>query len=185
MPLEVTSSASTSSPLISANPTSEPSKYIVHAPLVFAPNAVGVNSNTSSSLPPVIPVTVGLPVVEINTCPLGSRLTASIFSAATSSPTSMPLRYMLNVPAVTLPSNVASKRRTSRGVTEIPLTVKAVLNDMRSVSESTMAKANRSEPPTPTSEPSKNRLQFAPSKRRMSSSAEATPPTVALPVNER
>lgn len=117
---------------------------------------------------------------------MGSRLTASMFSAATSNPTSIPLKYMKNVPVVSLPSgDDASKRRMSRGVTAIPLTVKAVLNDIRSVSASTIAKANRSELATPMSDPSKKRLQFAPSKRRMSSSADATPPTVALPVNER
>ena len=185
VPLAVTSSASTSSPLVSANPTSDPSKYINHVPLVSAPNVVEVNASMSSSRPPVTPETVGLPVVEISIRPSTSRVTESMFSAATSSPTSMPLRYMLNVPAVTGPSEVASNCRTSRWVTAIPFTVKAVLKDMRIVSASTKENAKRSEPPTPTSEPSKIKLQFVPSKRRISSSADATPPTVPLPVNER
>ena len=148
------------------------------------PSVVGVKANMSSSLPPVTPVTAGLPVVEINMRPSESTVRESIFSAATFSSTSMPLRYMKNVPAVSMPSEVASNRRMSRGVTAIPLTVKALSNDIRSVFESTIVKANRSEPPTPTSDPSKNRLQAVPLKSRISSSAKA-PPTVALPARER
>lgn len=152
---------------------------------MFAPSVVGVNASISSSRPAVTPETVGLPVVEISMRASGRTETESIFSAFTSSPTSMPLKYMVKVPTVTLPSDVASKRRMSRGVAAIPLTVTAVSNDIRIESASNIEKANRSTPPTPTSEPSKNRLQFAPSKRRISSSAAATPPTVALPASER
>jgi len=88
-----TSSASTSSPLASASPTSEPSKYIAQLPLVTSPNEVGVKANTSSSLPKT-PGTEGLLVVEINTRPSGSRLTESILSPEASKPTSLPSRYM-------------------------------------------------------------------------------------------
>ena len=64
------------------------------------------------------------------------------------------------------------------------MTVTELLNDIRRVSESTMENPNRSGLPTPTSDPSKNRLQFVPTKRRMSSSAKAAPPTLPLLVNE-
>src|SRR5688572_19360362 len=184
-PFAVTSSASTSSPLVSPSPTSEPSKYIDQVPLVLLPSVVGVNASTSSSLAPVTPTTAGFPVVESSTRPSGSRLTESIFSAVVSKPTSLPSKYILKAPAVTLPSEVASKRTTSWGATEIPFNVSAVVNDRSSESASRKEKPKRSDPPTPTSEPSKNRLQLEPSKRRISSSAEATPPIVWLPVNDR
>lgn len=103
-PLESASSASTSSLLESASPTSEPSKYIVHAPLVTSPSVVGVKANISSSAPAVTPVTTGLPVVEISTRPSESRLTESMLSADVVNSTSEPFRYMLNVPVVTLPN---------------------------------------------------------------------------------
>ena len=77
-----------------------------------------------------------------------------------------------------VPSEVASKRTTSCGVTEIPLTVTALLKDIRIVSESSREKAKRSGLPTPTSEPSKNRVQFCPSNFQMSSSEEEMPPIV-------
>src|SRR5215213_6822034 len=60
----------------------------------------------------------------------------------------------------------------------------AVLKDISSVSASTMANANVSRLPTPTSEPSKNRLQLTPSNRIISSSAKETPPTLPLLANE-
>lgn len=93
--------------LDSANPTSEPSKYIAQVPLVTSPNVVGVKANISSSRP-LTPGTDGLAVVEISTRPSASRLTESMFSLLVSSPTSEPSRYILNVPAVMLPSEVAS-----------------------------------------------------------------------------
>src|SRR6266536_1534356 len=185
LPLEVTSNASTSSLLLSASPTSEPSKYIAHVPAVTSPREVGVNASTSSSLPVVRPGTEGLPVVENNKRPSDNSESESILSLLVSKPTSLPSKYMLNVPAVFAPSDVASKRRTSCGVAEIPLTVTALLNAIRRESESSIEKAKRSEPPTPTSEPSKNMLQVVPSNLRMSSSADETPPIVWFPENER
>src|SRR5215213_7790855 len=169
-PFEVTSSASTSSPLLSANPTSEPSKYIAHVPAVTFPREVGVNASTSSSLPLVTPVTDGLPVVENNNRPSDSRESESMLSLLVSKPTSLPSKYMLKVPPVVLPNDVASKRKTSCGVAEIPLTVTELVNDINNESESSNAKAKRSLPPTPTSEPSKNKDQFLPSNFNMSSS---------------
>ena len=62
--------------------------------------------------------------------------------------------------------------------------VMAVLNDISNVSASTVANASVSRLPTPTSEPSKYRLQVTPSKRRISSSAKETPPTLPLLANE-
>src|ERR1051325_7992953 len=177
-PLEVTSSASTSSSLVSDNPTSEPSKYIDHVPLVTSPSEVGVNASTSSSLPVVKPGTEGLPVVEINKRPSGSKESESIFSEVVSKPTSLPSKYRLKVPAVLLPSEVGSKRRISCGVAVIPLTVTFAVNDIRIESESRKEKAKRSGLPTPTSEPSKNRRQFVPSKSKISSSEDEMPPTV-------
>ncbi len=48
-----------------------------------------------------------------------------------------------------------------------------------------MEKAFTSTDPTPTFDPSKNTLQVTPSKRRMSSSAKVTPPTVPLLPSDR
>ena len=112
LPLERTSTASTSSLLESANPTSEPSKYNDQLPLVTAPSEVGENANISSSRP-LTPGTAELPVVEIKIRPSASRLNASMLSALISSPTSEPSKYMLNIPAVVLPSEVASNCTTS------------------------------------------------------------------------
>lgn len=177
-----------SSLLESANPTSEPSKYNDQVPLVSAPNVVGVNSKISSSRPlttmPPTPGTEALPVVEISTWPLGSRLTESMFSPFVSSPTSAPFKYILNVPAVFAPSEVASNCTTSRGAIARPLRVMALLNDIRIVSASTMENANKSRLETPTSTPSKNRLQVTPSNCTISSSEKETPPTLPLLVNE-
>src|ERR1044071_554635 len=179
MLLPTTSSASISSPLVSDRPTSEPSKYIAHVPLVVLPRAVGVNASTSSSLAELTPVTTGLPVVEINRRPSESRDRESIFSFVVSSkPTSLPSKYKLNVPAVLLPNEVASKRRISCGVAVIPLTVTLAVKDIKMESESRNENPKRSGLPTPTSEPSNNTLQFVPSNFRISSSAEDTPPIV-------
>src|SRR5688500_20361067 len=108
-PFAVTSSASTSSPLVSPSPTSEPSKYINQVPLVLLPSVVGVNASTSSSLAPVTPTTAGFPVVESSTRPSGSRLTESIFSADVSKPTSLPSKYMDQVPLVVLHTEAATQ----------------------------------------------------------------------------
>lgn len=111
-PFEVTSSASTSSLLLSAKPTSEPSKYIFHVPAVALPSELGVNASTSSSLP-LTPGTAGLLVVESSKRPSGSNESESMLSLLVSKPTSLPSKYILKVPAVVLPKEVASKRRTS------------------------------------------------------------------------
>ena len=62
-----------SSPLVSDRPTSDPSKYIAHVPLVVFPREVGVKASTSSSRAELTPGTTGLPVLEINKRPSGSR----------------------------------------------------------------------------------------------------------------
>ena len=129
---------------------------------------------------PLSPGTVGLPVVEIRMRPSASRLSASMLSALESRPTSDPSKYMLNVPAVLAPREVASKRRISCGVAAMPLTVTALPKDRRSESESSIERPNTSEPPTPTSEPSKNRLQEMPLNFKISTSANDTPPTLPL-----
>src|SRR6266496_3010095 len=154
-------------------------------PLVTSPREVGVNANTSSSLPVVRPGTEGLPVVESNSRPSGSTDTESIFSAVVSKPTSLPSKYILKVPAVLLPKDVALKRTTSCGVTAIPLRVMALLKAIKMVLGPSMEKAERFTAPKPTSEPSENRLQFVPSNFKMSSFAEEIPPIIWLPVNER
>jgi len=179
-----TSSASTSSLLDSARPTSEPSKYIAQVPLVAAPSVVGVKANTSSSSA-LTPGTEAFPVVEISTRPSESKLTESRFSPFASNPTSIPFKYMLNAPAVTSPREVASNCTTSQGAIAKPLMVMALLNAIRIVLSSTIENANRSRLPTPTSEPSKNRVQLTPSNRTISSSAKAgTLPTLPLFWNE-
>ena len=83
---------------------------------MFVPSVVGVKARMSSSAALVTPVTAGLPVVEISTLPSGSTSSASIFSADPLSPISAPLKYMLNVPAVVEPRDVASNRAISFAV---------------------------------------------------------------------
>src|SRR6266508_2060709 len=100
LPFEPTSMASVSSLLLSANPRFAPLKYNAQVPLVVGPNAVGVNANTSSSLTLLTPVTDGLPVVEIRIRPSGSLSMASMSSPEVVNPTSLPWKYMLNVPDV-------------------------------------------------------------------------------------
>ena len=90
------------------SPTSDPSKYNAHVPLVSGPSVAGVNARMSSSARPVRVETAGLPVVEINKRPSVSSANESIFSAVALSSTSLPSKYMLKVPAVLLPSEVAS-----------------------------------------------------------------------------
>src|ERR1043165_7858170 len=111
-PSMVRSNASTSSLLLSANPTSEPSKYICQVPAVTSPSEVGVNSSTSSSLP-LTPGTTGSPVVESNRLPSHNRAIESMDSPLVSNPTSLPSKYILKLPTVLLPNEVASKRATS------------------------------------------------------------------------
>lgn len=182
MPL-ITSNPSISSPLLSASPTSEPSKYIAHDPVVLLPKDTGVKANISSSLPET-PGTEGLPVVEIKMRPSGSTLNESILSLVVLRPTSLPSMYMLNVPAVVVPSDVASKRTISWGAIVRPPTVMALLKDIRMVSESTTDMAKTSTLPNPTSEPSNSMLQFCPLKYRISSSVKERPSTVPLDAKE-
>ena len=107
LPKESTSRASMSSLLLpSARLTSEPSKYNDQVPLVDSPSVTGLKARISSSAAET-PGTVALPMVEISTWPLDSKDTASIPSLLVLKPTSTPFRYILNVPAVTLPSEVA------------------------------------------------------------------------------
>lgn len=113
-PFEPISRESVSS-LDDPNATSDPSKYHAQVPLVVAPRAVGVKARMSSSARPLRPGTVGLPVVEINMLPSNRMSSASMFSLVVSSPTSIPLKYGLNVPAVLAPNEVASKRTISVG----------------------------------------------------------------------
>lgn len=97
---------------------------------MVAPRVVGVKARISSSAAPVTPVTVGLPVVEISILPSGRTSSASIFSAEALRPTSTPLKYMLNVPAVTL------NRTISLGVYVTPPSVTLLANDIKIVSAS-------------------------------------------------
>jgi hypothetical protein len=80
--------------------------------------------------------------------------------------------------------DVASKRMISWGVKGIPFNVTELENLIRSIFSLTTAKPYVSGDVTPTSEPSKYTLQAVPSKRRISSSAKETPPTVPLLVKE-
>ena len=73
----------------------------------------------------------------------------------------------------------------SWGVAVKPLTVTFALKAIRIESESSREKAKRSGFATPTSDPSKNRLQFCPSNFQMSSSEEDMPAMVWLLVSER
>ena len=74
--------------------------------------------------------------MDINSRPSGRTERESITSDDESNPTSLPSKYRLKVPAVVLPREVASNRKMSCGVAEMPCTVIFALNDSRSVSAS-------------------------------------------------
>lgn len=93
------------------------------------------------------------------------------------------MKYILNVPAVVGPNEVASKRRMSVGANVTLPTVTEVPNASKIESASKRWNAKVSAV-TPTSDPSKNRLQAEPSNFMMSSSAKETPPTLPLLANE-
>jgi len=73
----------------------------------------------------------------------------------------------------------------SRGDTATPLSVMDEVNAIKIVVSLTIWNPNKSEPPTPTSEPSKYSDQVCPSKRRISSSEKVTPPIEPLEAMER
>src|ERR671931_629769 len=83
-------------------PTSLPSKYIAHAPAVLEPREVGVKAIRSSAWPEA-PGTEKLPAVDTSSLPLGNTAIASTFSAVPDRPTSLPSKYMLQVPVVLPP----------------------------------------------------------------------------------
>lgn len=92
---------------------------------------------------------------------------------------------MVKLPAVLFaPNEIAWNCTMSLGATDIVPIVTALSKDIRMVFASRMEKASTSTDPTPTFEPSKNMLQVVPSKRRISSSANGTPPTLPLLENE-
>lgn len=67
----------------------------------------------------------------------------------------------------------------------MPFSVSEVVNAIRMVLVFTIWKPNKSEPPTPTSDPSNNNDHDCPSKRRISSSAKVTPPIEPLDAIDR
>lgn len=136
LPLEATSRASTSSLFESPSPTSDPSKYIAQLPAVVLPSVVGVNARMSSSAAPETPITDGSPVVEMSTRLSGRTSIASMSSKLVLRPTSAPLKYMLNVPDVVAPNEVASNRTISEVAYVTLPNVTEVLNDNRSESGS-------------------------------------------------
>src|SRR5262245_30989265 len=107
-PFAFTATASTSS-LASFSPTSLPSKYMAQRPAVFAPREVGVKTRMSSSAPDT-PGTLTFPLVEMSSRPSPSMVKASMPSALVVlnvdelRPTSLPSKYILQVPALTEPS---------------------------------------------------------------------------------
>lgn len=98
--------------LVVPNPTSEPSKYMDHDPLVVVPKDVAAKEIRSSAFPEA-PVTLKGPTVLTIRLPLGAKLMASISSSVVVSPTSEPSKYMVKVPAVFDPKEVGVKRRMS------------------------------------------------------------------------
>src|SRR6266508_2303045 len=145
----------------------------------------GVKSKMSSSAAPVAPVTTGSPVVEINTCALERTSIASISSLGTLKPTSAPLKYIRNVPAVLRPNGEVAVNWT---ISEAAYVTVPNLTDLSNASRSVLAfnksKATTSTFRRPTSEPSKIRLQVMPLNCSMSSSAKLTTPTLPSLANE-
>ena len=152
---------STSSLAVSANPTSLPSKYMAQVPAVLLPRLVGVKIKRSSSSP-LTPGTTKLPVVDRTMRPLASTLTASTFSTLPLRPTSLPSKYMLQVPEVNWPGlRLESRSRSSPSPVMAPPgpgTEKAPLVEITSRPSGRNAKASMFSPAVvrPMSLPSRN-----------------------------
>ncbi len=144
-----------SSLAVSANPTSDPSKYIVHVPLVVDPSEVGENASRSSS-PPDAPVTLNVSNRPITNLPSGAKSRVSISSPVVVSPTSEPSKYHSNVPAVLSPNEVGIKRTISESSTAPRLPIESAVSGLKRMLLSGInAKASTSVALKPTSDPSK------------------------------
>ena len=144
-----------SSLAVSANPTSDPSKYIVHVPLVVDPSEVGENASRSSS-PPDAPVTLNVSNRPITNLPSGAKSRVSISSPVVVSPTSEPSKYHSNVPAVLSPNEVGIKRTISESSTVPRLPIESAVSGLKRMLLSGInAKASTSVALKPTSDPSK------------------------------
>lgn len=165
--------------LMVPNPTSEPSKYMAHDPLVVVPRDVAAKE-TRSSLFPETPVTLKGPTVLTIRLPLGAKLMASISSSVVVSPTSEPSKYIVKVPAVFDPREVGVKRTISEALTlPMPDTIPSASRLSKMDPFDINSKASTSLV-MPTSEPSKYMDQppVALLRDKISSSAKETLPTV-------
>lgn len=159
-------------------PTSVPSKYVDHVPLVVAPNVVAAKESMSSPFPDA-PVTLYAPDRLTTNLPLGAKPMASTSSDVVDNPTSEPSKYQVKVPAVFVPSEVGVKRRISESSTvPKPVTVPSVSRLINIVPLDIKANASTSLV-IPTSEPSKyiDQIPVALFRDKISSSAKVTPPT--------
>lgn len=162
-------------------PTSEPSKYIDHVPLVDDPHAVAENSARSSSTP-LAPVTLQLPRKLTIRLPAGDTAIDEMSSPLVVKPTSEPSKNIANVPAVVEPSEVGVNCTMSESSTvPTPDTLGALSKLIRIVPSESNANALMSALGS-TSEPSKyiDHVFVPVSKRMISSSANETPPTLPL-----
>ena len=148
------------------------------------PRLVGVNSNISS-YDPEAPVPLNEPWVEISRFPLLSSWNPSMSSPLELRPTSLPSRYIENVPAVAVPRLLAVNSTTSESSIVRPPMVPAVLNDINISVSLITDSASISKLPRPTSEPSNSRLKSVPLKAMTSSSATLKPPTTVLFCTEK
>ena len=168
------------------SPTSEPSKYNAHVPVVVAPSVVAVNTSKSSSLPET-PVTPNAPSVLITSLPSGAKPIASISSAVVDKPTSEPSKYQENVPAVVEPSEVGVNRMISESSTVPKVPTAPSVSTLNRIVPSGIRKKASISLVTPTSDPSKymDHVLVALLYDRISSSANATLPAVPLVVELR
>ena len=85
-------------------PTSLPSKYIAHVPDVLAAERARRERQQILRLPPVVTRgTENAPDVEMTIVPSGNTATASMFSPVVVSPTSLPSKYISQIPEVSFP----------------------------------------------------------------------------------
>lgn len=185
---------SNDAPLISSedelSPTSDPSKYSVHVPLVLEPSELGANAIRSSSLPET-PVTLNDPIVLMSSRPSGASPITSTSSELVLNPTSEPSKYHSKVPAVLTPNETDTKRMTSESST---LPTFEIVDDLTRLNKMLPSDIKRKastslpfETPRPTSDPSKynDQVPVAESNFKISSSSNATSPTVPLVVELR
>ena len=126
-------------------PSLLPSKKsgLENVPAVEVPRADGWKMKMSSLLP-VSPGTEKLPLTDSTIAPSASSAKPSTFSLDAPSPTSLPSKYIVQVPAVVLPNDVGENAKISSSPPDAPDTANDPRSDTSSVPSSRSVSASMS-----------------------------------------